>query len=214
MKKNLQTEAGQTKASGQAQASAQQSVQHALIDALNQVFALFKRNYHNQFFKAYAQESDVIAVKRLWLENLKSYDAQTILEASMAVVKTSEFLPTLKTMLNHCERVSKRALPDVRTAYAEACNASSPKIEQNWSHPAVYLTGRDIGWHFLQSNTENVAFPVFKERYLSMVERARAGEQFALPEVQVAGHIEQQPASQETTQKYMDSLQSLFDEQK
>ncbi|WP_096085469.1 replication protein P [Agaribacterium haliotis] len=198
--KNSPTEAGQTN-----------SQQNALVDALNQSFALFKRNYHNQFFKAYAQEADVIAVKRLWLETLRSFPAQTVLEASMAIVKSSEFLPTLKTMLNHCERLSNRALPDVHSAYAEACNAASPKLEQNWSHPAVYFAGRDVGWHFLQSNAENVALPVFKERYLALRERVQAGEQLILPKPEIKQQIEYKPASDETSRQYMEKMQALFD---
>ena len=202
--KNLTTEAGQTEQ--------QHSTNTALIDALNQIFALFKRNYHNQFFKAFAQESDVVAVKRLWLESLANYEPEIILGAGMAIVKSSEFLPTLKAMLTHCERLSNRLLPDVHAAYAEACNAASPKLEQKWSHPAVYFAGRDTGWHFLQSNVEYVAFPVFKEHYQNLVERSRAGENLVLPKVEIKAKLTQKPASAETSKQYMDNLQSLFDD--
>lgn len=201
MKKNLQTEAGQAKT----------SEQNERIDAINQAFALFKRNYHNQFFKAYANEGDVVAVKRLWLDALKGYSAETVLGAAHGVVKSSEFLPTLKTMLDHCERVSNRGLPDLRAAYAEACCAASPKLSQPWSHPAVYLAGRQAGWHLIQSSPENVAFPVFKEAYLSLCEKVRHGEQLTLPEQKQIEQAPRQPASPETSEKYLNSLQSLFE---
>ncbi len=202
MKKNLQTEAGQTK-------SAERS---ALVDAINQSFALFKRNYHNQFFKAFASEEDVIAVKRLWLDAVANYSPNTIQTAAHSIVKSTEFLPTLKTMLDHCERASNRKLPEPHAAYAEACCAASPKQAQAWSHPVVYYAGRQIGWHFLQSNAEHIAFPVFKEAYLSLCDRAREGELLEMP---VQEKIEQhatQPASQATKDKYLGSLQSLLDD--
>lgn len=202
MKKNLQTEAGQT----------EQPDKTAQVDAINQSFALFKRNYHNQFFKAYANEGDVVAVKRLWLESLSNYSPQVIATAAHNIVKGSEFLPTLKTMLDHCERCSGRQLPEPRSAYAEACCAASPKQEQAWSHPAVYHAGRQIGWHFLQSNSENVAYPVFKEAYLSLCTRVRAGEQLRMPELEKIEHKTEKPASAETSEKYLSSLRSLLND--
>ncbi len=201
MKKNLTTEAGPT----------ERRAQDAQVDALNQVFALFKRNYHNQFFKAFASESDLIAVKRLWLDALSQYSGEVICEAAMAVVKTSEFLPTLKTMLDQCERVSEAGLPDVHSAYTEACCAASPKAAQAWSHPAVYHAGRECGWHFLQSNPEQVAFPVFRNHYQRLAEQVRAGEVLNLPDTPRIEAQKHTPASRETSEKYLDSLKSLLD---
>lgn len=200
MKKNLQTEAGQTSGANK----------NERVDALNQAFALFKRNYHNQFFKAFAQEGDLIAVKRLWLDALKSYSADTILVASMAVVKSSEFLPTLKTMLGHCDQASNRRLPDLHAAYAEACCAASPKAEQKWSHPAVYFAGREAGWHLIQSSPEKMAFPVFKEHYLRLCERVRGGEELNMPDTLKIEEKPVVPASKETSEKYISSLKSLL----
>lgn len=202
MKKNLQTEAGPTSHDGK----------HALIDAINQSFALFKRNYHNQFFKAFSNEQDVIAVKRLWLDALNGYSAQVIASAAHSIVKSSEFLPTLKTMLDHCERCSNRSLPEPHAAYAEACCAASPKQEQPWSHPAVYHAGKQVGWHFLQSSAEHMAFPVFKEAYLALCNRVRDGEQIVMPELPKLEQQASKPASKETTEKYLDSLQSLLND--
>ena len=100
LKKNLQTEAGQTE---QAQANKAQKV-----DAINQCFALFKRNYHNQFFKAFANEEDVIAIKRLWFDSLSQYSPTELMHAAHSIVKSSEFLPTLKTMIDACERSAQQ----------------------------------------------------------------------------------------------------------
>ena len=108
MKNNLTTEAGQTKQADTKQANKSE----ALIDTINQVFALFKLNYHNQFYKAFMQSSDLNSTKRLWLESLAHFPTDVMLRAARSVMETSEFLPTLHTMLKHCEEQSTNALPD------------------------------------------------------------------------------------------------------
>ena len=201
MKKNSQTEVGPTKG----------PEKNAQIDALNQVFALFRRNYHNQYFKAFAQETDVAAVKRLWLDALRDYDAAVIQEAALNVVKQSEFLPTLKTMLDHCKRLSHTELPDPHQAYQEACCAPSPKLAHPWSHPIVYWAGLDTGWHFLHSSSEHVAFPIFRTRYLTLCERVQGGELFKLPEYTSLEELPKEIASKDIRDEHIASLKSLFD---
>jgi len=202
LKNNSPTEAGRS--------NTQQSSTE-LVDAINQSFALFKLNYHNQFLKAFSSESDLIAIKRLWLDALKHYPANVITQAAKNIVKSSEFLPTLKTVLEHCKKAAGEAVPDVYLAYREACLAPSPKEQYEWSHPIVYLAGKEAGWHFLMNNSENAALPAFKASYQQLKERAENGEQFALPEIK---QIEQKPfvpASEETSQKYLKSLRSFLD---
>ena len=173
MKKNLQIEAGQV--NRQPEHNAEK------IDAINQVFAVFKRNYHNQFFKAFANETDLKATKRLWLESLKRYSSETILKATQKVIETSEFLPTLHTMLAQCNDQNDLGLPDAHNAYIEACRAPSPKADYAWSHPIVYHAAKSSDWFFLQNNSENMAYPIYKKEYEKWVEKVRAGE--ILPEI-------------------------------
>ncbi len=205
MKNNSPTEVGPT-------ANAESQTDTKKIDAINQVFALFKLNYHNQFFRAFSQSSDLNSIKRLWLDALGHYSEETIVRAAHAIVKTSEFLPTLKTMLSECDRCMNNSLPDARSAYAEACCAVSPKVEQTWRHPAVYLAGKEVGWHFLQSNPENVAYPVFKSAYDALLERSRRGEDlhYEIPEKLNAPVKE--TASEATSKKYLSNLQRLLND--
>ena len=88
-------------------------------------------------------------------------------------------LPTLHKMLNACRDVGMPAgLPSPRKAYEEVCNKPSPKAEQQWSHPAVYIAGRECGWHFLANTVESKAFPPFADIYQQYCERVVAGEEF------------------------------------
>ncbi len=167
MKKNLRTEAGQAKVDQQA---------NEKIDAINQIFAVFKRNYHNQFFKAFANETDLNATKRLWFDSLKRFSSETMLAATKKVIESSEYLPTLHTMLNFCDQLNDLNIPDTHSAYIEACRATSPKAEYNWSHPIVYHAAKSCDWFFLQNNAESIAYPVYKKEYEKWVAKIHAGE--------------------------------------
>ncbi|MCR6652498.1 MAG: replication protein P [Cellvibrionaceae bacterium] len=162
--------------------AAAQARRTALIDAINQVFTLFRLNYHNQYLKAFGNAAELNEVKRLWLEMLGQFDARTLLAAAKSVIETSEYLPTLRTMIYHCERASSDpGMPDAHSAYLEACRAPSPKAAHPWSHPAVYHAGKRCDWYFLQTTSEAVAFPVFRDIYEEVCLSVRNGVQLEEP---------------------------------
>jgi hypothetical protein len=146
------------------------------------VFALFRLNYHNQFFAAYSDSEQLNQVKKLWLDALADYPVSQILMGAKHALENSEYLPTINKMLECCQQaMGEYGLPDTRSAYIEACQAGSPKSAQAWSHPAVYLAGRDSDWFFLANNTEKSTWPVFRARYQQWCNRAMAGEQLEIP---------------------------------
>ena len=117
-----------------------------LIDAINQVFALFRINYHNQFYAAFSDTTLLDQAKRLWLETLGNFGEGIILAAARSVIEQSEYLPTINKMLDACDQqLITLGIPGAREAYLEACNAPGPKIVQSWSHPAVYHAGKATG---------------------------------------------------------------------
>jgi Replication protein P len=155
----------------------------ALVDAINQVFALFRLNYHNQYYSAYHDAEQLNQIKRLWLDSLAGHSTETILLGARRCIETSEYLPTLHRMLDCCREAKLQAqgLPDAHAAYREACLAPEPKQAQRWSHPAVFHAGREAGWFFLASTPEAKAFPVFEKRYRAVCDRIVAGEMLQLP---------------------------------
>ena len=127
------------------------------IDTINQVFALFRLNYHNQFYAAYPDSEQLNEVKKLWLEALRDFPVEQVLRGAKYAIESSEYLPTLNRMIECCrESLSAYGLPDARSAYIEACNAPAPKSAQPWSHPAVYFAGRDADWFFLATEPEQL----------------------------------------------------------
>jgi hypothetical protein len=165
-----------------------------LIDAINQVFALFRRNYLNQYHKAFGDVEELNHTKRLWLEILARFTPQAILLGARGVIENSEYLPSLHTMIRYCEQAdSTTAFPDPHSAYSEACRAPSPKASFAWSHLAVYYAGKACDWYFLQTHSESVAFPVFKEKYLDICAKVRAGLTLAEPVAPVVAVLEAVP---------------------
>lgn len=183
-----------------------------LIDAINQVFALFQVNYHNQYYSAFGNSTNSENMaKKLWLGKLKGFPAETIRGAAEKIIADSEYLPTLHKMLNACRDVGlPDGLPSPRDAYLEVCNKPSPKAEQQWSHPAVYLAGRDCGWHFLANTVESKATAPFSEIYRRYCERVLAGEQFVVEKPEALPETSAKPATKKQALAQLDNLKDLL----
>jgi hypothetical protein len=154
-----------------------------LIDAINQVFALFRLNFHNQYYSAFGETEQLNQIKKLWLDSLATQPVGVILRAAKRCIEKSEYLPTLHRFLEFCReaRLEHAGLPDAHEAYREACLARTPKHAQSWSHPAVYHAGKRSDWHFLASTPEHTAFPVFRRYYDAVCDEIAAGETLSLP---------------------------------
>jgi hypothetical protein len=102
-----QTEAGRPKNTSQ---------NPELIDAINQVFALFQINYHNQYFSAFGDntKSENLA-KNLWLNKLSQFGSETVCAAAEKIIADNDYLPTLHKMA--CQKASPvHAMPILKPA--------------------------------------------------------------------------------------------------
>lgn len=152
------------------------------LDAINQVFAELKLAYHNQFFKAFPNDHELIMAKQLWLHALCDLPPARLRAGVRRAIKTAEYLPSLHKLREFCDPDPRElGLPDAHAAYIEACRAPSPKRDQPWSHPAVYRAGVESDWFFLSHNAESVALPVFKRNYELLVQRLVDGENLDTP---------------------------------
>jgi hypothetical protein len=112
-------------------------------------------------------------------------------------------------MIDCCQSgLSELGLPGARDAYLEACRAPSPKSAQPWSHPAVYLAGRDSDWFFLANNEERLAWPVFREHYQRYVAAVLRGETLSVPAPEA---LEQQAAEPLSPEAQLAELKKLRD---
>lgn len=188
-------------------ARSERSISDAHIDALNEIFALFRINYHNQYYKAYSDTQVLNQIKKLWLESLCQFAPETILRGARKVIEESEYLPTLNRMIRACQGdPEKFGLIDAHRAYVEACRAPSPKAEYNWSHPAIYHAGCASDWFFLANNSEKNAFPIFERHYLKLCERVMSGEELPAPNLVSLPKTIETPLSKEENKKRMAEL--------
>lgn len=168
------------------------------MEAINQVFALFRLNYHNQYYAAYPDAGQLGQIKKLWLDSLADFPVEQILLGAKHAIENSEYLPTLHRMLDCCrEAAGDLGLPRATDAYREACIAGNPKSAQAWSHPAVYLAGRDSDWFFLANNPESVTWPVFRRHYEAYCARVLHGEVLEIPEPAALERDAPEPLSRE-----------------
>jgi hypothetical protein len=186
------------------------TAREAHVEAINQVFALFRLNYHNQFYAAFPDAEQLRQIKKLWLESLADYPVEQILKGAKHALEHSEYLPTLNRMLECCQQgLAEFGLPSAHDAYVEACQAPSPKTSHHWSHPAVYLAGRDSDWFFLANNTERSSWPVFKEHYQRYCALVLQGETLTPP---TAEALERKPAKPLSKDDQLAELRKLREE--
>ncbi|MFT4613830.1 MAG: hypothetical protein ACI9NT_000971 [Bacteroidia bacterium] len=170
----------------------------AHAEAINQVFALFRLNYHNQYYAAFPDAEQLHQIKKLWLESLADFPVEQILKGAKHAIEHSEYLPTLHRMLECCRAgLGGLGLSSPTDAYREACNAASPKSAQPWSHAAVYLAGRDSDWFFLANNTERQTWPIFKGHYEEYCARVLRGESLEIEAPQAIEREVPEPLSEE-----------------
>jgi hypothetical protein len=191
---------------GQSEAPDRQSTE-ARIEAINQVFALFRLNYHNQYYAAYPDGEQLRQVKKLWLEALSDYPVEQILQGAKRAIEQSEYLPTLNRMLESCQQgLAELGLPTAHDAFVEACQRPSPKSAQPWSHPAVYLAGRDSDWFFLANNTESVTWPIYRDHYQRYCTAVLRGETLTVPSPEA---LEQKASEPLSTEEQLAELRKL-----
>ncbi len=177
------------------------------VEAINQVFALFRLNYHNQYYAAYPDQGQISQIKKLWLDALAEFPVEQILRGARHAIEHSEYLPTLHRMIECCQAgLSDLGLPSPHDAYVEACQAASPKSAQPWSHPAVYLAGRDSDWFFLANNEERVTWPVYREHYQRYVSAVLKGESLIVPE---PAALEEKASAPLSAKEQLDQLRKL-----
>ncbi|MEM8660236.1 MAG: replication protein P [Pseudomonadota bacterium] len=184
----------------------------AHVEAINQIFALFRLNYHNQYYAAFPDAEQLNQLKKLWLDTLCDFPVAQILAGAKRAIKSSDYLPTLNRMLECCQQgLSEFGLPAPHDAYLEACSAASPRAAQQWSHPAVYLAGRDCGWYFLSNETQRVSWPIFRDCYQAYCTRVLRGDTLDPPEHEVLEQRTDQRPSQEAQINALRELRDAVD---
>ena len=176
-------------------------------DAISKLFMQFQYAYHNQYHKAFPDEQDLIIAKKFWLQNLRAYPVEVILQAGASLIRHHPYLPSIATMIDACDRGGELfGLPDVRTAYVEACLAPAPKSTHPWSHAAVYFAGQASGWYLLANASEQTTFPLFEHHYTRLCRRVLRGEELEIAVPPPLPEKTETPLSKTELKRYLGQL--------
>jgi len=128
-------------------------------------------------------ESNAKIIAKIWLQSLIVFHPKIIEQATFAILEKEKYFPPLKVIKDYCVDLTLKAekIPSVTAAFKEAVYANSPKVDYDWSHPIVYLAGRDTGWEYMLDQHHNTALESFKTNYNRYVDLMLKGEQLLIP---------------------------------
>ena len=141
---------------------------------INGVFVELKNSFPGQFLK-YADKIpgwEDYERKRLFNDDdFRRLTARQIKNGLNRACK-GEFLPSLGRLIQCCQPDLKElGLPDTEQAWQEACNHSHEVIQHQWSHDAVYLAGRRVGWHAIRSAGGDVQVSRLKKTFINVYQQ-------------------------------------------
>lgn len=90
------------------------------------------------------------------------------------------WMPNPGEFVELCKEAFIAGTPDARMAYQEACKNAGFLSDAEWSHPAVYISGKAAGWFNLRTKPEKETWPIFKQAYKDALARVAAGEDLSM----------------------------------
>ena len=102
-------------------------------------------------------------------------------------------------------------LPGERSAYNEACNNSHDPEGSKWSHPAVFVAGKETSFFDLARKEERETYSIFQHNYSIVIRRVMAGQDFsgAIPKA-LPPPPKRKPASDATAKSFLKDIMSNF----
>lgn len=166
---------------------------------INMIFTRFMAIYGHKFKSCFETEDEIRIAKREWALSLRGYGERELVAAVNRCKETLAWMPTISEFLAILRDIGGDfGLPGTRDAYTEACLHAEHPQAHRWSHPAVYLAGRNTGWFELRSEDEAQVLPRFSYQYEVLCRRVRQGETLEIP---VAQALENRQDS--TTARFM-----------
>lgn len=167
--------------------------------------------------QSFPGQQDVAAAKRAWARGLveAGINSEQQLQWGLGKARQSEspFWPSVGQFVQWCQPdPADFGLPSPETAYREACRKAHPTADRSqWSHPAVYVTAREVGSFELTNLPSSQSQPLFERAYGIAIRRVMAGEDFeaeipkALPE-----KPEPRPVDPEVARKHIERLKKML----
>ena len=161
---------------------AARSISNETKTLINALFARFMSIYGHKFKSAFETEDELRIAKREWALSLSGFGEKELVQAVNHCKENLSWMPSIADFLKILrEYTTDLGIPDLRSAYQEACRHAHHPLEHPWSHPVIYWAGRRVGWFELRNLTENETFGPFEYQYQLNIRKLREGESLEVP---------------------------------
>lgn len=158
------------------------------------IFARFMAIYGHKFKSCFETENEIRLAKREWALSVDGYRESILVAAVNRCKETLAWMPTVSEFLAILRELQGDfGLPNALAAYQEACYKAADPTAHTWTHSAVYLAGREVGWFRLRGEESTQVQPAFTYAYEQFCQRVRRGDTLNTPPVK--GIVDQQDNS-------------------
>ncbi|KAA0874972.1 replication protein P [Nitrincola tapanii] len=146
------------------------------------IFARFMAIYGHKFKSCFETQDELRLAKREWALSLEGFSEAELVSAVNRCKDSLAWMPSIAEFLALLrEQRGELGLPSAHQAYREACLHAEHPSQHRWSHPIVYLAGKETGWFELRGEDEAQVFPQFDYVYQLLVQRVQQGEEIEMP---------------------------------
>lgn len=172
---------------------------NTLFDELRSIFPAWKQAWPNEKAENRAKRSWVKAFMRAGVSTVEQL--RYGIEACRAM--DTDFAPSVGKFVKLCVPTTEDlGMPDEEAAWREVVRVCGNPDRHRWSHEAVHLAGRAVGWFNIRQSTvpEEVLRKRFAHAYFQLRRRASMG----LPLEEPRQGIEDQSAGRQLTPEQAD----------
>lgn len=158
----------------------------AVEELINRLFRVI-RDCRPAWRQAWASKEALESAKVSWVKafiegGIVDWDRQVEIGLRRLRADPSDFVPSPGKFISWCQPTpADFGLPDVETAYVEACRKAHPAQRQSarWSHPVVYRAATDVGLDNLMLLPREASLELFDRSYAVMCRRCMSGQGLA-----------------------------------
>lgn len=181
-------------------------VVNALFRELQAIFPAWKQ--------AWPDDTSLDAAKKSWIKGFMQADIRNFDQIRYGLQRCraegSDFAPSVGKFIEWCQPTPQMlGLPDLQTAYLEACRNAHPTADREWSHAAVMHAAKQTGFYALSTLKEDESRKLFTRNYEIACRMVAKGEPLqeipkALPEKVVM------PAKPETVKSELAKMRAML----
>ena len=162
--------------------------------------------------QAWLDDAALAAAKKSWTKGFMAAGIRSLDQVRFGIewlrLRPDPWVPSCGEFVAHCQPSAESlGLPEVGTAYREACANAHPAAVARWSHPAVHHAACETGFHELRTLPEEKSRRLFERAYAVTVRMLAAGEPLRAVAKGI-GHDSQKSAGELADERAEQALQA------